>query len=414
MTDFYQDKKVLLAVTGGIAAYKATEITRSLIKAGAAVRVVMTDAAQEFIPAKTLAILSKETVLTDQSWQKASAAVDHVHLAQWADLIIVAPATANTLAKLNLGLADNVLTTTVMASQAPKVAVPAMNNQMWQNAAVQRNVQQLATDGWTFVGPATGFLAEGYEGKGRMAEPAEILANVAEQLARSVDAVTATKALAGKHVVVTAGGTKEAIDPVRYLTNRSSGKMGYALAEAALAAGAKVTLVAATDRPVSAGIKVIAAPSTQEMLAAVVANMDHADVFIGAAAVSDFRVAEIANHKVKKHGDEHMVLDLVQNPDILKTVGQAKKPGQVVVGFAAETENLIPNAQKKLESKHADLIVANNVLDDKAGFNKDTNQVTLVAKNHEPIAVEAKLKTELAEDIIAAVAALLTSGQVVV
>lgn len=410
MTAFYQDKNVLLAVTGGVAAYKAAELTRLLIKAGANVKVVMTDAAQEFLPAKTLAVLSTRPVLTDASWQGPSSAVDHVHLAKWADLIVLAPLTANTLAKLASGLADNVLTATVMASAAHKVAVPAMNDVMWSNPAVQRNVDQLKQDGFDFIGPASGFLAEGYEAKGRMVEPAEIVKAVADLHSDDFqDAVFEEKPLAGKKVVITAGGTREPIDPVRYLTNKSSGKMGYALAEAARAAGATVTLVAATSRQVSPAIQVILVGDTREMLAAVQKEMATADVYIGAAAVSDFRVAEVADHKVKKHGDEHMILDLVQNPDILKTVGETKKPGQVVVGFAAETENLVENAQAKLVKKHADLIVANNVLEAGAGFNKDTNKVTLVTADQEPIQVAAKLKTEVAEDIIALVADLLTS-----
>lgn len=407
---FYQDKNVLLAVTGGVAAYKAAELTRLLIKAKANVKVVMTDAAQEFIPAKTLAVLSTHPVLTDACWQGAGSEVDHVQLAKWADLIVLAPLTANTLAKLALGLADNVLTATIMASAARKIAVPAMNDVMWSNPAVQRNVDQLKKDDFDFIGPTSGFLAEGYEAKGRMVEPAEIVTAITDLAWDGFqDAVFEEKPLVGKKIVVTAGGTREPIDPVRYLTNKSSGKMGYALAEAARAAGATVTLVAATSRPVNPAIRVNLVGDTREMLAAVQKEMAVADVYIGAAAVSDFRVAEVSEHKVKKRGDEHMILDLVQNPDILKTVGEAKKPGQVVVGFAAETENLIENAQAKLVKKHADLIVANNVLEAGAGFNKDTNKVTLVTADQDPIRVAAKLKTEVAEDIIALVADLLTS-----
>ncbi|GAP00467.1 bifunctional phosphopantothenoylcysteine decarboxylase/phosphopantothenate--cysteine ligase CoaBC [Fructobacillus ficulneus] len=412
MTDFYQNKNVLLAVTGGIAAYKMTELTRSLIKAGATVKVVMTDASQEFIPAKTLAILSKNEVLTDVRWHSDSATVDHVALGRWADLVLVAPLTANTLAKLALGQADNVMTTTVMASPAPKFAAPAMNDGMWRNPAVQRNVDLLVNDGWTMVGPDTGFLAEGYQAQGRMVEPADILTMIEQELNQSQTQEPAL--LAGQHVVVTAGGTEEPIDPVRYLTNRSSGKMGYALAEAARLAGAEVTLVAAKTLPVNPAINVVTATSAREMLTAVQEAMPSANVFIGAAAVSDYRVAQVAENKVKKHGDDHLVLDLVQNPDILKTVGQNKEPGQVVVGFAAETQNLVENAQKKLISKNADLIVANNVLEAQAGFNKDTNKVTLVSKDNEPRSLAAKLKTDLATDIVAEIARIQSASNFVV
>ncbi|MCK8638306.1 bifunctional phosphopantothenoylcysteine decarboxylase/phosphopantothenate--cysteine ligase CoaBC [Fructobacillus fructosus] len=398
------NKKILLAVTGGIAAYKAAELVRLYVKAGATVKVLMTKAAETFISAKTLAILSKEAVLTDAK-QGESSAVEHVALGRWADALVLAPATANTLAKVANGLADNVLTETIMAATAPvKVLAPAMNDQMYANPATQRNLETLRKDGWQVVGPETGFLAEGYAAKGRLAALSEIMTATTQALEElsAEQALVHKRPLAGRQVVVTAGGTKEAIDPVRYLTNRSSGKMGYALAEAALAAGAEVTLVAATKRPYSPAIHFVYAPSAKEMLSAVQKAMPTADAFIGAAAVSDYALANPFEQKVKKsQPDEHLVLDLIQNPDILKTVGQEKKAGQVVIGFAAETQNLLANAEKKLASKHADMIVANDVTAPQAGFDKDSNQVTLIQEGQEPVSIGPKSKQAVAQDIIA-------------
>lgn len=398
------NKKILLAVTGGIAAYKAAELVRLYVKAGATVKVLMTKTAETFISAKTLAILSKEAVLTDAK-QGESSAVEHVALGRWADVLVLAPATANILAKVANGLADNVLTETIMAATAPvKILAPAMNDQMYANPATQRNLETLRKDGWQVVGPETGFLAEGYAAKGRLASLSEIMTATTQALEElsAEQALVHKRPLAGRQVVVTAGGTKEAIDPVRYLTNRSSGKMGYALAEAALAAGAEVTLVAATKRPYSPAIHFVYAPSAKEMLSAVQKAMPTADAFIGAAAVSDYALAKPFEQKVKKsQPDEHLVLDLIQNPDILKTVGQEKKAGQVVIGFAAETQNLLANAEKKLASKHADMIVANDVTAPQAGFDKDSNQVTLIQEGQEPVSIGPKSKQAVAQDIVA-------------
>ncbi|MBS9337430.1 bifunctional phosphopantothenoylcysteine decarboxylase/phosphopantothenate--cysteine ligase CoaBC [Fructobacillus parabroussonetiae] len=395
-----QDKKIVLAVTGGIAAYKAAELVRLYIKAGAAVKVVMTKKAESFIPAQTLAILSQHDVLTDD-WQQKSAQVEHVSFAKWADALVLAPATANTLAKVAHGLADNVLTETLLAaSDKVRLLAPAMNDQMLENPATQRNLAQVAADGWTIIAPDEGFLAEGYEAKGRLADLNRIVSETAAALSTELPERDDLP-LAGRRVVITAGGTKEAIDPVRYLTNRSSGKMGYALAEAALAAGADVTLVAASKRPCSPAIRLVLAPSAKAMLAAVKKAMVGADAFIAAAAVSDFALAKPFDQKVKKTSpDAHLTLDLVQNPDILKTVGQQKQPGQVVVGFAAETENLLENAKKKLTSKGADLIVANDVLAPQAGFDKDSNQVTLVRADQAPVTVGPESKLAVAKKII--------------
>lgn len=405
MSGALAEKNILLAVTGGIAAYKAAELVRLYVKAGANVKVVMTQTAESFIPAKTLGILSKQAVLTDMD-RDGAASVEHVAWGRWADAIVLAPATADTLAKVANGLADNVLTETLLASNAAvKIMAPAMNDQMWHNPATQRNLQTLQGDGWTMVEPETGFLAEGYEAKGRLAQLETIILTTEQALSDGQadgqrDAFD-NQPLKGRRVVVTAGGTKEPIDPVRFLTNRSSGKMGYALAEAALAAGAEVTLVAATKRDCSKAIHLVLAPSAKEMLTAVEEAMTDADAFIGAAAVSDFALAKPFDKKVKKTSpDSHFTLDLVQNPDILKTVGRNKKPGQVVIGFAAETNDLLQNAERKLKSKQADMIVANDVLAPAAGFDKDTNQVTLIQANQVPIEIGPKSKSAIAADII--------------
>ncbi|MBS9334767.1 bifunctional phosphopantothenoylcysteine decarboxylase/phosphopantothenate--cysteine ligase CoaBC [Fructobacillus sp. M1-13] len=416
MTQTLENKKILLAVTGGIAAYKAAELVRLYVKAGASVKVVMTKAAESFIPAKTLAVLSTQDVLRDGDENDASPEVAHVTWARWADAVVLAPTTANSLAKIANGLADNRLTEVLLAANpAVKIMAPAMNDQMLANPATQRNLALLKQDGWRLIEPAVGFLAEGYEAKGRLADLQEIVqettaafyssktAPVSEKTAMAAN----DKPLFGRHLVITAGGTKEPIDPVRYLTNRSSGKMGYALAEAALAAGAKVTLVAAAKRDCSTAINLVIAPSAKEMLFAVEEAMKKADGFIGAAAVSDFALAAPFDQKVKKQGDGHLTLDLVQNPDILKTVGQNKKPGQAVIGFAAETQDLLANAQKKLAAKQADMIVANDVTAPQAGFDKDSNQVTLIQENQAPITIGPKAKSAIAKDVIEQVVTIL-------
>ncbi|WEV55062.1 bifunctional phosphopantothenoylcysteine decarboxylase/phosphopantothenate--cysteine ligase CoaBC [Leuconostocaceae bacterium ESL0723] len=398
MTNFYTDKKVLVAVTGGIAAYKATSLVRSLVKDGAQVRVMMTLAAQEFITAKTLAVLSGNEVLTDQVWGNPSQAVTHVDWARWADLILVVPATANVLAKLAHGLADDVVTTTLLASRAPKVVAPAMNDGMWENLATQRNIKQLIADGVLVIQPNQGLLAEGYAAVGRLPEPEEILNQAAVRLMARQN-----PHLQGKKVLITAGPTRETIDPVRYLTNRSSGKMGYALAQAAAELGADVTLITTVARPLSYGINRMMVADARQMLAAVEEHFPQADYFISAAAVADFRVASASDHKIKKQdlGSGDWQLSLVTNPDILSWAGHHKRPNQVVVGFAAETDDLLANAQNKLQQKGADLIVANDVGNAKIGFDSDENAVTLLAPNREPQVIKSQSKLAVARLILA-------------
>ena len=348
-TTSLQNKRILLGLTGGIAAYKAAELCRLLIGAGAEVQVVMTKGAQEFITPLTMQALSGNRVHTELLDPTAEAAMGHIQLARWADLILVAPASASFMSRLAHGEASDLLTTVCLARRCPLALAPAMNQAMWSNAATAENLQLLEKKEVLLFGPASGSQACGDVGPGRLLEPAELLQLCAAQFA--------TGALAGRHVVVTAGPTREAIDPVRYLSNHSSGKMGYAIAQAAIEAGARVTLIsgptalAPPDR-----CTVIPVVSAQDMLAACQAHP--ADIFIAVAAVADYRVAAPAAQKIKKSADE-ITLTLVRNPDILATMA-ASKPKPFCVGFAAETHNLADYAQEKLRSKQLDLIFAND------------------------------------------------------
>lgn len=391
----YEDKKIIVYVTGGIAAYKAATLVRTLIKAGATVRVAMTRSAQTFITPLTFATLTKQAVLTDD-WQ-ADGTVPHIEWAQWADLHFVVPATANVLAKMANGIADDMVTTTLLAAVGDKIVAPAMNDHMWDHPATQRNLAQLAADGVLVIAPTVGFLAEGYEARGRLAEPEEIVAQAGVRL------LAKTGQLQGKRVVITAGGTQEKLDPVRYLTNRSSGKMGYALAQAAAEAGAEVTLITTVVRDAIFGVKVIEVQSAQMMYDAVLAAFETADILIAAAAVSDFRPVDVADNKIKKNGDGGLTIELVQNPDILAAVGAAKRANQFVVGFAAETQDVANYAKDKLRKKNANLLIANDVSRADAGFEVDTNQVTLFTEN-EQVTLPLASKLATAREIIAFIA----------
>lgn len=383
--------KIGVFVTGGIAAYKVPLVVRELIRQGHTVRVAMTKAAGEFVTPQTLETVSKQPVLTDASEFAQPAHVAHVELAHWMDLALVVPATANTLAKLAAGFADNVVTTTLLASACPKLVVPAMNDQMWRNAQTQANIAHLKALGMVVLPPERGFLAEGYEAIGRMPEP--------KVVATFVQSYDAALHLAGKRLVITAGGTRERIDPVRYIGNDSSGKMGTALANVAAAAEAAVTLVTTAQLPTLPQVKVVPVQSAQAMQAAVDAEFASADAVIMAAAVADYHVAQTADHKLKKTSpDAGLTLNLVQNPDILATLG-AKKTHQLVVGFAAETNDLLANAQVKLQKKHADLLVANQV-GQGVGFNQDHNAVWLLRPGHEAQAVPDASKTKIAQTIL--------------
>ena len=390
-------KKVAVYVTGGIAAYKALLFVRLLIKEGAQVKVAMTQSACQFVSPLTFQVLTKEKVMVDTFDENDPSVVQHIHFADWSELAIVIPATANTIAKMANGIADNFVTSALLATTAPKVIVPAMNEHMWENPITLRNCAQLQKDGVIMIEPSEGFLAEGYLGKGRLPEPEKVLQQIKElNLFEEED-----KSLFGKKVLITAGGTKERIDPVRYISNDSSGKMGYALAEDAVKKGAEVILISATTAlPIPNGVKIEYVESAREMQEKVLNHFSSVDIAIMVAAVSDYRVKEPATQKMKKTDDENEItLTLVKNPDILKQLGSLKKEGQTVIGFAAETHQVIEFAKQKLVKKNADFIIANDVSDQSIGFGSDMHQVTILSKNGEEILLPKVSKHLLAKEI---------------
>ena len=363
-------KQVLLGITGGIAAYKSAELVRRLRDAGATVRVVMTPAACEFITPLTLQALSGQPVHLDLLDPAAEAAMGHIELARWADVVLVAPASADFMARVAAGIADDLLSTLCLATQAPLLFAPAMNQAMWSNAATQQNLKTLASRGVRFAGPAEGAQACGDTGPGRMLEVPDLVS--------AAIGVFAGGPLTGVRVMLTAGPTREAIDPVRYISNSSSGKMGFALAAAAAEAGANVTLVAGpVSLPTPAGVSRIDVVTAAEMHTAVMTRVADCDVFIGCAAVADYRAADIAPQKIKKTG-ETLALHLVRNPDIIAAVA-AHRPRPFTVGFAAETDDLLVHARQKLERKGLDLVIANDVSRSDIGFGSDHNEVQVVS-----------------------------------
>lgn len=395
-------KTILLGVSGGIAAYKAAAICSKLAQAGADVRVIMTESATKFIAPLTFQTLSRHDVIVDTFDEKDASVVSHIDLADRADLAVIAPATANMIAKLALGIADDMLSTTLLATTAPLLVAPAMNVHMYAHPAVQANMNTLADRGALFVEPGTGQLACGYVGKGRLEEP--------EQIVEAIRRFFADKELLrGKKLLVTAGGTVERIDPVRYLTNDSSGKMGFAIAEAAHLMGAEVTLVCgkATAAPPQ-GVRLIQVESAVQMLDAVVERMPETDIIIKAAAVADYRPAEQADQKIKKK-DEEMTIKLVKNPDILQTIGSMKTT-QFIVGFAAETEKIDEYALDKLKRKNCDLLVANDVTQEGAGFGTDTNVVRIYDAGGLVEALPVMTKREVAQQLLAHVAERMKKG----
>jgi phosphopantothenoylcysteine decarboxylase / phosphopantothenate---cysteine ligase len=359
-------RTIVLGVSGGIAAYKAVEVCRRLVDAGAHVVPVLTQGATRFVGEVTFSALASEPV--QRSLWDEHDPIPHTRLGQRADLVVVCPATARLIGDYAAGISHDLLTATLLATRAPVVVCPAMHTEMWEHPAVQDNLATLRHRGVIVVDPAAGRLAGGDVGAGRLADPAVIVDALERALTADLD---------GLRVLVTAGGTREAIDPVRVITNRSSGKQGYALAERAQARGAKVTLVTTVDRPVPAGVDVIEVASAAEMEAAVMPRSGDHDVIIMAAAVADFRPVEVADHKIKK-GSEAPTLVLEPTHDFLVDLGAAKAEGQTLVGFAAETDDLVANARHKLTSKHLDLIVANDVSAPGAGFEHDTNQVLII------------------------------------
>lgn len=387
-----KDKNIILGVTGGIAAYKCVDLVSRLRKQGANVHVILTKGAQNFVTETAMREISGNPVVTSM-WQEIQQYdVEHIALARLADVVLVAPATANVIAKCACGMADDMLTTTLLATKAPVFFAPAMNTNMYENSITQQNLHTLQERGCHIIEPAAGHLACGTSGVGRMPEPQELVEILADFFATGKelaepDEVDSLQHLAeeldfsGLNILVTAAGTREPIDPVRYIGNRSSGKMGYAIAEAARDLGANVTLISGPSALTPlAGVNFFKVESARDMRRLVLENFPESQIVIKAAAVADYRVKNVADHKIKKN-DEELTLVLEKNPDILKELGQKKQKGQVLVGFAAETQNLIQYAQSKLEKKNLDMIVANDVSKPQAGFNVDTNLIKLLKRD---------------------------------
>jgi len=396
-----KDKKILLCVTGGIAVYKAAALTSKLVQAGAKIKVILSESAEKFVTPLTFQALSRNEVFTDTFDEKNPHVIAHIDLADWADLILIAPATANTIAKIAGGIADNMITTTMLAATSPVWIAPAMNVHMYDHPAVKKNLSILAEYGYQFIEPSEGYLACGYVGRGRLEEPEKIV-----ELIQRFFAKDERKLLTGKTVVVTAGPTREKIDPVRFISNHSTGKMGFALAEEAKKHGADVVLISGPVQIAApAGVELVKVESADEMYNAVLKFYESADVVIKTAAVADYRPKVTYDQKVKKQAGDASI-DLERTKDILFELGQRKK-NQVLVGFAAETENLQEFARKKLTKKNADMIVANNVKATGAGFGTNTNIVTLFKRSGEITELPLMSKADVARKIIEEVTSLL-------
>ncbi|MGN7383352.1 bifunctional phosphopantothenoylcysteine decarboxylase/phosphopantothenate--cysteine ligase CoaBC [Paenibacillus sp. SAFN-117] len=395
-------KSILLGVSGGIAVYKAVSLCSKLAQAGADVRVIMTESAVKFVAPLTFQTLSRHHVMTDTFEEKDPSVVSHIDLADHADLVVIAPATANILAKMALGIGDDMLSTTLLATTAPILAAPAMNVHMYEHPAVLNNMETLRERGVRFIEPGEGQLACGYVGKGRLAEPEQIYEAIVAMLQPDLP-------LQGKKVLVTAGGTVERLDPVRYLSNDSSGKMGYAVAEEARGMGAEVVLISApSSLPRPEGVEFVPVVSALDMLSAVMERLNDVDIVIKAAAVADYRPAEASPVKIKKK-DEEMTIRLVKNPDILQQIGE-RKTKQYVIGFAAETNDLEANGLDKLRRKNCDLMVANDVTLEGAGFGTDTNIVTLLDKDGNVERLPILSKREVARHLLKLAAERLPSA----
>jgi phosphopantothenoylcysteine decarboxylase / phosphopantothenate---cysteine ligase len=397
-------KKILLCVTGGIAVYKGAALTSKLTQAGAEVKVILSESAAKFVTPLTFQALSRSEVYTDTFDEKNPENIAHIHLADWADLIIVAPATANIIGKLANGIADNMISTTLLAATAPVWIAPAMNVHMYSHPAVKKNMDTLRSFGYDFIEPGEGYLACGYTGKGRLEEPETIVELASQYFNKKHEELT------GKTVLITAGPTREKIDPVRFLTNHSTGKMGYAIASEAVKMGARVILVSGPvnlDAP--AGAELILVESAEEMYRAALEHFEKADVLIGTAAVADYRPKYVYDEKMKKkEGDQ--ALELERTTDILFELGQ-RKSRQVVVGFAAETNNVEEHAKGKLTRKNADLIVANDVKQEGAGFGTDTNIVTIFKRDGANVKLPLMSKSDVARNILLEVGQLLNKDE---
>jgi phosphopantothenoylcysteine decarboxylase/phosphopantothenate--cysteine ligase len=385
-----KDKTIVLGITGGIAAYKAADLASKLTQAGAKVEVVMTQAATKFITPLTLRNITHRPVVTDMFELASEWSVEHVALAEAAAAVVIAPATANTIARLAAGIADDMLATVVLATKAPVIIAPAMNDLMYSNKVTQENIAKLKARGFSFIEPEYGRLASGKMGKGRLPETSQIMAAIEKALGQKQD-------LTGKCFVVTAGGTREPIDPVRHIGNRSSGKMGYALAEAARDRGAKVTLISANvSLDVIPNIELINVKTAAEMKKAVEGVVKKAHALIMAAAPADYQPEAIAKNKIKKESEQSLTLKLVKTPDILSEV----KGNFIRVGFAAESENLVANARKKLQNKKLDLVIANDITKADAGFDVDTNRIIIIDKTGKAEELPLMSKREAADKIL--------------
>lgn len=398
-------RRIALGVSGGIAAYKAVEVLRGLQRAGCLVRVAMTMRACEFIKPLTFRALTGEHVIVDDYAPDNPDPIAHITFSQTVDLLLVAPATANIIAKFAGGIADDFLSTTYLAANAPVLIAPAMNTTMWNHPATRRNLERLRADGVRIVEPDAGEMACKTIGPGRLSEPERIVAAALGLL--SERELSGKQDMAGEHVLITAGATREEIDPVRFLSNRSSGRMGFALAEAARARGAEVTVIAGeTTANVPSNVRLVRVSSAEEMRGAVMRELEPATVFIAAAAVADYRPATQAKNKIKKSG-EAITLRLEPTPDILAEVAQARHNGLLVIGFAAETDNVIEHARQKLQRKQLDAIVANDITRAGAGFEVETNIVTLLAHDRDaPVELPLMSKTEAAHRIVDEIARL--------
>lgn len=396
--------KVLLGVTGCIGAYKAAEVLRGLQKADVEVRVMMTRHATEFITPLTFEALSGQPVIVEMFDRPSHAEIEHISLARWADLLLIAPATANCLAKFAYGLADDFLSTVYLSNTNPVMVAPAMNVEMWQHLATQANLAVLKARGVQIIEPGVGYQACGEVGAGRLAEPPEIVAQVLAHFAHLQSPISnsSSQDLTGEHILLTAGPTVEDLDPVRFITNRSSGKMGYAIAEAAQARGAKVTLVSGPTRlQPPADVETLNVRSTREMYDAVLGRLPEATVFIGCAAVADFRPAQKANNKIKKLGRTNITLELETTEDIIAAVGGAPNPNRrLVIGFAAESQELLDYAERKLREKGMDAIVANDITRQDAGFDTDTNAATILRRDGSRTELPLQDKRALAERVL--------------
>ncbi|HEX3183612.1 MAG TPA: bifunctional phosphopantothenoylcysteine decarboxylase/phosphopantothenate--cysteine ligase CoaBC [Pyrinomonadaceae bacterium] len=396
---------IALGVCGGIAAYKAVEVLRGFQRAGCVVRVAMTKRACEFVQPLTFRALSGSHVVVDDYAPDNPDPIAHITFSQTTDLLVVAPATANMIAKFAQGIADDFLSSTYLACTAPVLVAPAMNTTMWEHPATQRNLAQLRADGVHIMEPDAGEMACKTIGPGRLSEPDRIVAAALEILASS-----RAKDLTNERILITVGATREEIDPVRFISNRSSGRMGFALAEAALKRGAEVTVVrGVTTVEAPAGVRVIKALSAEEMSRAVASETAKASVFIGAAAIADYRPSERVGEKIKK-SEETLTLTLERTPDVLSQVAASRSNGMLVIGFAAETENVVENARQKLASKNLDAIVANDVSRADAGFDTTTNAVTIITKNAEPVELPVMSKQEAANRVLDVIISLRSNG----